>query len=176
MLDANSPAIKTLLLDFSSRQAGAILKLAKQLSYITPHSNRHGAMRGEMHIGNPEKDKTQTKKWYVYSDDCGRQYIHPPGKYTGRKDSYLYELLPSADYAAYLRSVEHQTYLETLQQEHDISDKNLERIFPFHCQCSYGYFCGHCRENNVNRGLRTCLLEQASNTDINNYLGILRSR
>jgi hypothetical protein len=176
MLDTDSPSIKVLLSDFSSRQAGAILELAKQMRYITPYSNRLGPMRGKMHIGNPEEDKTQTKKWYMYSDRLGKQYIHPPGNYTGRNDSYLYELLPSTDYAAYLRSVEHDTYLETLQQEYCISEKELEQIFTYQCQCSYTYFCAHCRENNVNRGLRTCMLEQASSADKNNYLSMLNSR
>lgn len=175
MLDTNHPGINVLLRDFAPHQAEAILKLSQQIHYITPYSNRHGTMRGKMYIGNPESDKTQTKKWYTYSDQMGKQYIHPPGKYTGRKDSYLYELLPSADYAAYLRSAEHDTYLEILQEEYGVSEKDLEKIFPFQCQCSYSYFCGFCRKNNVNRGLRTCMLEEASSADQNNYLSILNS-
>jgi hypothetical protein len=117
MLNASDREVQLLYSNFNSIQAKAIVELSKQMIYITPYSNRFGEMRGEMSIGNPEKNKKYTTKWYVYSDDHGTQYIHPPGIYTGGSYSYVYELKDVADYDAYLQMNQIED-LDTTEEEY----------------------------------------------------------
>ena len=97
------------LTDFPPHQAEAILELSQRRAYITPANNYQGEMRGQYYIGNPESNPGVTTQWYSYSDQEGKQWLHPPGDYTGRKDSYLYALRADADYAGYLERVRHDS-------------------------------------------------------------------
>ena len=107
---------------FDQKQWSAIQMLSNYKIYITPGNNTQGEMRGKCHIGNPEKNQECCLNWYTYSDQEGSQYIHPPGPYTGKKDSYVYELNPTSDYHGYYLKYQHESVQFKSLDDSDDSD------------------------------------------------------